>query len=265
MEAVSEQPTQSQESAEELVDVLNASDDAVEVAVDPEVGEETAADEAAVAEAAEGELEEAEELDLEESLRLLPGDWYVIHSYASYEKRVKANLERRAETMSLDDRIFQVEVPEEEVTEFRKGERKKVRRIKLPGYVLVRMELDDETWGAVRHTPGVTGFVGSAQDPVPLTIGEVVRMLAEPERAAAGTETSEDSATSDETGTAAPKQIVVTDFGVGDVVTVVDGPFATLQATISEVSAEGQKLTAMVELFGRDTPVELRFDQVERA
>lgn len=213
--------------------------------------------------------DEPEELDLRESLMMQPGDWYVIHSYAGYEKRVKANLEKRRETLDLEDRIFQVEVPEEEVWEVRKGEKKKVRRIKLPGYVLVRMDLDDETWGAVRHTPGVTGFVGNAQHPHPLSIDEVVRMLQPPEPAkpAAAAADSGLSADTGSTGGASPSTptVVVSDFSVGDVVTVIDGPFATLQASISEVNAEGQKLTAMVELFGRDTPVELRFDQVERA
>jgi transcription termination/antitermination protein NusG len=215
---------------------------------------------------ATGEMPAEEpELDLRESLMLQPGDWYVIHSYAGYEKRVKANLERRRETLNLEDMIFQVEVPEEEVTEFRKGEKKRVRRIKLPGYVLVRMEMDDETWGAVRHTPGVTGFVGSAQNPQPLSIDEVVRMLQPPEPAkpAASAAGTGRTTAAGESGGPAPA-VIVYDFVVGDVVTVIDGPFATLQATISEVNGEGQKLTAMVELFGRDTPVELRFDQVER-
>jgi transcriptional antiterminator NusG len=228
--------------------------------------EEGQAQAAEAEEAVVDSVEEAqeEELDLRESLIMQPGDWYVIHSYAGYEKRVKANLERRSETMNLEDRLFQVEVPEEDVWEFRKGEKKKVRRIKLPGYVLVRMDLDSETWGAVRHTPGVTGFVGSATDPVPLSIDEVVRMLAPPEPAkpAAGDTEGVTGAGGETSALTTP---VVSDFNVGDIVTVIDGPFATLQATISEVIIESQKLTAEVELFGRDTPVELRFDQVERA
>lgn len=215
-----------------------------------------------------GVIAEDAEPDLRESLMMQPGEWFVIHSYAGYEKRVKANLERRRETMNLEDRIFQVEVPEEEVWEFRKGEKKRVRRIKLPGYVLVRMDMDDETWGAVRHTPGVTGFVGSAQNPQPLSIDEVVRMLQPPEPSKPAAAASADAGDRQASGGgAAPstQTVVVSDFSVGDVVTVIDGPFATLQATISEVNGESQKLTAMVELFGRDTPVELRFDQVERA
>ena len=243
-------------AAEEVVEEAEAlADSAADVESAIEDSAEAASEETAV---------EMDPISLEESLIMLPGDWYVIHSYAGYEKRVKANLEKRSETMNLEDRIFQVEVPEEDVMEFRKGERKKIRRIKLPGYVLVRMDLDDETWGAVRHTPGVTGFVGSAQDPVPLSIDEVVRMLAEPETAEAPEKTEPVGAETEEEGAAAPKTVVVADYNVGDVVTVVDGPFATLQATISEVNGEAAKLTAMVELFGRDTPVELRFDQVER-
>lgn len=241
-----------------------------EAAIAEAVVEEAAAEAVAEAVVAEAAIEEAaeealEEIDLAESLSMLPGDWYVIHSYAGYEKRVKANLEKRSETLNLEDRIFQVEVPEEEVTEFRKGERKKVRRIKLPGYVLVRMDLDDDTWGAVRHTPGVTGFVGSANDPIPLSLSEVVHMLAEPEPSKPAEEQAEEAgAEVEQDGTAAAQPVVTSDYSVGDVVTVVDGPFATLQATISDISTESAKLTAMVELFGRDTPVELRFDQVER-
>jgi transcriptional antiterminator NusG len=212
------------------------------------------------------ELDEpVDEMDLRESLIMAPGDWYVIHSYAGYEKRVKANLERRSETMNQEDSIFQVEVPEEDVWEFRMGEKKKVRRIKLPGYVLVRMELDGESWGVVRHTPGVTGFVGSANDPVPLSIDEVIRMLQPPDTAKASAEATDDSETSSGEAKSTSGTPIVTDFNVGDIVTVIDGPFATLQATISEVIIESQKLTAEVELFGRDTPVELRFDQVERS
>ena len=234
----------------------------VDQAVDLD-GAESAAEDATTAK------DSPEEPDLRESLMMQPGDWYVIHSYAGYEKRVKANLEKRRETMDLEDRIFQVEVPEEEVWEVRKGEKKKVRRIKLPGYVLVRMDLDDETWGAVRHTPGVTGFVGNAQHPHPLSIDEVVRMLQPPEPAKPAAVAADGGGEAEGgagTGTTATKPaVIVSDFSVGDVVTVIDGPFATLQASISEVNAESQKLTAMVELFGRDTPVELRFDQVERA
>jgi transcriptional antiterminator NusG len=276
---VFESTTSSAQTGEEAETVAPQADTAVdeatgeiiEAAVEAEqeqteaVAETKAEDDEAVIEAAEEVVSEVElEEDLRESLLMKAGDWYVIHSYAGYEKRVKANLERRSETMNLEDRLFQVEVPEEEVWEFRKGEKKKVTRIKLPGYVLVRMDLDSETWGAVRHTPGVTGFVGSATDPVPLSIDEVVRMLQPPEpvkpAAVSGDATGEVGE-----GAGAQGPTIVVDFSVGDIVTVIDGPFATLQATISEVIIESQKLTAEVELFGRDTPVELRFDQVERA
>ncbi|MDZ7577044.1 MAG: transcription termination/antitermination protein NusG [Candidatus Nanopelagicales bacterium] len=249
------------------IDPFLAEADVSQETVEADVSQETVenlAQESAEPEAPQGAVDvdvlESAEPDLHESLMMQPGEWYVIHSYAGYEKRVKANLERRRETMNLEDRIFQVEVPEDEVTEFRKGEKRRVRRIKLPGYVLVRMDLDEETWGAVRHTPGVTGFVGSAQNPHPLTIDEVVHMLKPPETA----KTAVAAGSVSTGGGVAAQPAIVTDFDVSDVVTVIDGPFATLQATISEVNAEAQKLTAMVELFGRDTPVELRFDQVER-
>ncbi len=257
-------------AADEVTQVESEAAIADQGASDGQVVAESAAEATAdEASADEASAEEPEELDLRESLMMQPGDWYVIHSYAGYEKRVKANLERLRETLNIEDRVFQVEVPEEEVWEFRKGEKKKVRRIKLPGYVLVRMDLDDETWGAVRHTPGVTGFVGNAQNPQPLSIDEVVRMLQPPEpakpAAAVGSGGAEAGSSAQGGGAPSTQTVVVSDFGVGDVVTVIDGPFATLQATISEVNGESQKLTAMVELFGRDTPVELRFDQVERA
>ncbi len=256
----------SPEAAEELTQVDAEAAIATQTETDAEVVAEPVTDLPAAAPPADAAAEEPVE-DLRDSLMMQPGEWYVVHSYAGYEKRVKANLEKRRETLDLEDRIFQVEVPEEEVWEVRKGEKKKVRRIKLPGYVLVRMDLDDETWGAVRHTPGVTGFVGNAQNPHPLSIDEVVRMLQPPEPAKPAAAAADATADISGGGGDAKQQqtVVVTDFAVGDVVTVIDGPFATLQATISEVNGESQKLTAMVELFGRDTPVELRFDQVERA
>jgi transcriptional antiterminator NusG len=264
-------PTLADDSADEFENSSDAAAvETTEVESEAAIADQDAADGQVVEEsAAEATADDADaEPDLRESLMMQPGDWYVIHSYAGYEKRVRANLERLRETLNLEDRIFACEVPEEEVWEFRKGEKKKVRRIKLPGYVLVRMELDDETWGAVRHTPGVTGFVGNAQNPQPLSIDEVVRMLQPPEQTkptAAAAQDTDDAAGTGKPSGAAPAAVVVSDFAVNDIVTVIDGPFATLQATISEVIAESQKLTAMVELFGRDTPVELRFDQVERA
>ena len=176
------------------------------------------------------------------------GDWYVVHSYAGYENRVKANLESRTTSLNMEDYIFQVEVPTEDVVEIKNGQRKNVRRNKFPGYVLVRMDLSDESWSAVRHTPGVTGFVGHAHQPTPLTVDEVIAILGPT------VETKEKSAA----------QVAVLDFVVGDSVTVVDGPFATLQATIHEINPDTQRVKGLVEIFGRETPVELAFSQIQK-
>ncbi|OPF83451.1 transcription termination/antitermination factor NusG [Streptomyces antioxidans] len=198
---------------------------------------------------------------LREELRGLPGEWYVIHTYAGYEKRVKANLEQRAVSLNVEDFIYQAEVPEEEIVQIKNGERKNVRQNKLPGYVLVRMDLTNESWGVVRNTPGVTGFVGNAYDPYPLTLDEIVKMLApEAEEKAA-------KAAAEESGAPAPSrkvEVQVLDFEVGDSVTVTDGPFATLQATINEINADSKKVKGLVEIFGRETPVELSFDQIQK-
>jgi len=189
-----------------------------------------------------------------ERMRTEFGDWYVIHSYAGYENKVKTNLESRISSLNMEDLIFQVEVPMEEVTEIKNGQRKLVRRNKFPGYVLVRMDLTDASWGTVRHTPGVTGFVGHGHQPAPLTLDEVVNILAPAPEAKPGA-----PATS---GGSAP--VAVVDFSVGDSVTVIDGPFATLHATISEINIDGQKVTGLVEIFGRETPVELGFNQIQK-
>jgi len=183
-------------------------------------------------------------------LRRAPGDWYVIHSYAGYENRVKANLENRTTSLNMEDYIFQVEVPMEEVTEIKNGQRKLVRRVRIPGYVLVRMDLTDESWGAVRHTPGVTGFVGHTHQPVPLSLDEVFSMLAP------SLEPAE--------STSRKPEIKVVDFEVGETVTVMEGPFETLPATISEINADAQKLKVLVSIFGRETPVELSFGDVSK-
>ncbi|RRO13003.1 transcription termination/antitermination protein NusG [Saccharopolyspora rhizosphaerae] len=246
-------------------------DSADEAAADEAAGDETAADETTGDETTADESgetasdEEAEETDpveeLRAALRRAPGDWYVIHSYAGYENKVKTNLETRAQTLDVEDYIFQVEVPTEEVTEIKNGQRKMVQRKVLPGYILVRMELNDQSWSAVRNTPGVTGFVGATSKPSPLTINEVLKFLApqveekKPEagkKAAAGQDTT------------AAKPAVEVDFEVGESVTVMDGPFATLPATINEVNADAQKLKVLVSIFGRETPVELSFDQVSK-
>jgi transcriptional antiterminator NusG len=198
-------------------------------------------------------------LELREQLRRAPGEWYVVHSYAGYENKVKANLETRVQTLDVEDFIFQVEVPTEEVTEIKNGQRKQVQRKVLPGYILVRMDLNDASWSAVRNTPGVTGFVGATSRPTPLPLDDVVKfLLPKPEQ-------PRQAATAGKAG--APgmgKAPVEVDFEVGESVTVMDGPFATLPATISEVNVDGQKLKVLVSIFGRETPVELGFSQVSK-
>ena len=217
------------------------------------------------AEQAEEAEEEAEPVDpvaaLREELRRKPGEWYVIHTYAGYENRVKTNLEQRAVSLNVEDYIFQAEVPQEEVVQIKNGDRRTVRQNKLPSYVLVRMDLTNESWGAVRNTPGVTGFVGNAYDPYPLTLDEVVKMLAPEAEEKAAREAAEAE------GKPAPSrkvEVQVLDFEVGDSVTVTDGPFATLQATINEINADSKKVKGLVEIFGRETPVELSFDQIQK-
>jgi transcription termination/antitermination protein NusG len=207
----------------------------------------------------EEELDPVEEMRA--ALRRAPGDWYVVHSYAGYENKVKANLETRVQTLDVEDYIFQVEVPTEEVTEIKNGQRKQVQRKVLPGYILVRMDLNDQSWGAVRNTPGVTGFVGATSKPSPLTHDEVLKFLlprVEPKQATASGK-SVDVATG-----AGGKAAVEVDFEVGESVTVMDGPFATLPATINEVNVDAQKLKVLVSIFGRETPVELAFSQVSK-
>jgi len=244
--------TQIVETADAKTTVVEESQDYPPV-VDEETGEIIEADES-----------DEEEVDPVEAFReeqlSLPGLWYVVHSYAGFEKRVKQNLETRIGTLNMEDYIFQVEVPTEEVVEIKQGQKKTVKRNKFPGYVLVRMDYTDDSWGAVRHTPGVTGFVGSTHEPTPLTIDEVVHILApkpEPKKVAA--EAGGPSAL----GTPA-QRVTEVDFGVGDSVTVIDGPFATLHATISEINLDAQKVTGLVEIFGRETPVELSFSQIEK-
>lgn len=213
------------------------------------------------ADAVEEEVDPIEEMRA--ALRRAPGDWYVVHSYAGYENKVKTNLETRIQTLDVEDYIFQVEVPTEEVTEIKNGQRKQVQRKVLPGYILVRMELNDQSWGAVRNTPGVTGFVGATSRPSPLSHDDVIKFLlpkVEPKQpAAAGAGGKADAASG-----AAGKSAVEVDFEVGESVTVMDGPFATLPATISEVNIDAQKLKVLVSIFGRETPVELAFSQVSK-
>jgi transcriptional antiterminator NusG len=189
------------------------------------------------------------------------GEWYVVHSYAGYENRVKANLENRTTSLNMEDYIFQAEVPMEEVTEIKNGQKKLVRRVRMPGYVLVRMDLTDESWGAVRHTPGVTGFVGNAHQPVPLSLDEVFTMLAPSDL---GAEQAAAGATGTGAAAGKPREVAVVDFEVGESVTVMEGPFETLPATISEINPDTQKLKVLVSIFGRETPVELSFNQVAK-
>jgi transcriptional antiterminator NusG len=239
-----------------------------EVTVDdtPEKADaEPVADEAAEPVAEEsGEPEEVDPATaLKAELRAKPGDWYVIHSYAGYENKVKANLETRVQNLDVGDYIFQVEVPTEEVTEIKNGQRKQVNRKVLPGYILVRMDLTDDSWSAVRNTPGVTGFVGATSRPSALRLDDVVKFLLpqgaakKPAKGAAST-----AASAGEGGFERP--VIEVDYEVGESVTVMDGPFATLPATINEVNAEQQKLKVLVSIFGRETPVELGFTQVSK-
>ncbi|MFF9125877.1 transcription termination/antitermination protein NusG [Streptomyces sp. NPDC014889] len=258
------------ESVDDELDIVEGADEVDEAeAAEAAAGE--SAEEAAVHvvdEAPGGEAEEEEpeaEVDpvtkLREELRTLPGEWYVIHTYAGYEKRVKANLEQRAVSLNVEDFIYQAEVPEEEIVQIKNGERKTVRQNKLPGYVLVRMDLTNESWGVVRNTPGVTGFVGNAYDPYPLSLDEIVKMLAPEAEEKAAREAAEAE------GKPAPQrkvEVQVLDFEVGDSVTVTDGPFATLQATINEINPDSKKVKGLVEIFGRETPVELSFDQIQK-
>jgi transcriptional antiterminator NusG len=220
-----------------------------------DAGEESDAEDAdaLAAAAAKADVDPADEFKAK--LRRQEGDWYVIHSYAGYENRVKANLETRIQTLDMEDYIFEIQVPMEEVVEIKNAQRKVINRVRIPGYVLVRMDLTDASWGAVRHTPGVTGFVGNAHNPVPLRLDEVFSMLApvfEEEQAEKGKPVKHAAA-----------QIDV-DFEVGESVIVKEGPFETLPATISEIKVDSQTLVVLVSIFERETPVTLAFNQVSK-
>jgi transcription termination/antitermination protein NusG len=199
-----------------------------------------------------------------EELWAKPGDWFVVHTYSGMENRVKANLENRIHSLNMEDYIHEIVVPTEEVAEIKNGQRKLVRRTVLPGYVLVRMDLTDESWSAVRHTPSVTGFVGHSHQPVPLSMAEVENMLAPAVVAAAEAEAVAAGKTPSAKAGGTKKTIEMSDFVVSDSVMVVDGPFATLHATITEINVESQRVKALVEIFGRETPVELSFSQIEK-
>ena len=246
--------------AEATVDETNV--DPVSEDADAAPAEVAAPESDVAADAAPESEEEDPAVALKKELRTRPGDWYVIHSYAGYENKVKANLETRVQNLDVGDYIFQVEVPTEEVTEIKNGQRKQVNRKVLPGYILVRMELNDDSWGAVRNTPGVTGFVGATSRPSPLSLDDVVKFLL-PQAPAKKTGKAASTAAAAETG-GIERPVVEVDFEVGESVTVMDGPFATLPASISEVNAEQQKLKVLVSIFGRETPVELTFTQVAK-
>jgi transcriptional antiterminator NusG len=229
-------------------------------AVDPASADPASADPASTADGA-AELDDAddaeapeEELDVVEEfkreLRMLPGDWYVIHSYAGYENRVKTNLESRITSLNMEDFIFQIEVPTHQVTEIKSGKKTTVNEKVLPGYILVRMDLTDESWAVVRNTPGVTGFVGLSNKPSPLPLSEVAGLLAP--APAEGAKPAESA------------KARTPEYEIGESVTVMDGPFATLPATVNEVNPVTQKLKVLVSIFGRETPVELSFDQVSK-
>jgi transcriptional antiterminator NusG len=241
-------------SADASEEDFSAEDDSDEDSEDDAAEGDDADADALAAAAAKAEVDPADEFKAK--LRRQEGDWYVIHSYAGYENRVKANLETRIQTLDMEDYIFEIQVPMEEVVEIKNAQRKVINRVRIPGYVLVRMDLTDASWGAVRHTPGVTGFVGNAHNPVPLRLDEVFSMLApvfEEEQAEKGKPVNKQSQTP-----------VDVDFEVGESVIVKEGPFETLPATISEIKIESQTLVVLVSIFERETPVTLAFNQVSK-
>ncbi|WP_346926256.1 transcription termination/antitermination protein NusG [uncultured Arthrobacter sp.] len=239
--------------ADEAADTADTPEAPVEESAEADADDTADAGDALAAAAAAAEVDPADEFKAK--LRRQEGDWYVIHSYAGYENRVKANLETRIQTLDMEDYIFEIQVPMEEVVEIKNAQRKVINRVRIPGYVLVRMDLTDASWGAVRHTPGVTGFVGNAHNPVPLRLDEVFSMLApvfEEEQAEKGKPVKHAAA-----------QIDV-DFEVGESVIVKEGPFETLPATISEIKVDSQTLVVLVSIFERETPVTLSFNQVSK-
>jgi transcriptional antiterminator NusG len=256
-----------EEEAADVTETSGFADEPIDVDAPVDEGdgtEEVAAEEvAAEAEAAEDDAAEAEDdaaepepldpvAEFTRELRMQPGDWYVIHSYAGYENRVKTNLESRITSLNMEDYIFQIEVPTHQVTEVKSGKKQTVNEKVLPGYILVRMDLTDESWAVVRNTPGVTGFVGLSSKPSPLPLGEVASLLAP--APAEGSPAAQ----------AAAAKKTAPEYEVGESVTVMDGPFATLAATVNEVNSVTQKLKVLVSIFGRETPVELSFDQVSK-
>jgi transcription termination/antitermination protein NusG len=251
--------------------------DALEAAVDPEADaivddalDIDSADEAeAAAEATEDEAEEdaAEAVEVDPyaefkgELRVKPGKWYVVHSYAGFEKRVKSNIENRRISMNMEESIHEVQVPMEDVVEIKNGQRKLVNRVRIPSYVLVRMDLNEDSWSVVRHTPGVTGFVGNAHNPTPLRFEEAFNMLKSTVQIAEAPAKAGAAKGSATTARSIPAEI---DFEAGETITIKEGSFAGLPGTISEIKPESGKLIVLVSLFERETPVELSFDQVTK-
>lgn len=238
--------------AEEAADLEAAAADEVAPYDGPELGDDEQDEDA------EEDPYEAFRLDL----RMLPGKWYVIHSYAGFERKVKANIEQRKSTLEVEDEIYQIEVPMEDVVEIKNGQRKMVTRVRIPGYVLVRMELTEDTWSVVRHTPGVTGFVGNAHNPTPLRFEEAFNMLKSLVEVK-DVSTAKNIAAKGGVAVARPVQAEV-DFEIGETITIKEGSFAGLPGSISEIKPESGKLTVLVSLFERETPVELSFDQVTK-
>lgn len=264
-EAVSEETPAddavSDEAAVSGEDVVSDDDSAAADSAEVASGDDAAAESAETDEAsAADEVDPAEEFKSE--LRMQEGDWYVIHSYAGYENRVKQNLENRSISLNLEEFIFESQVPMEDVVEIKNGQRKQVRRVRIPGYVLVRMELTDESWGAVRHTPGVTGFVGNAYDPTPLSIDEVFTMLAPIFEERQAEAAAAEGVQAEQAAKTAP--ITEVEYEVGESVLVKEGSFEGHPATIQEIRPESQKLTVLLSIFERDVPVELSFDQVSK-
>ncbi|MFJ2504811.1 transcription termination/antitermination protein NusG [Microbacterium sp. NPDC087592] len=249
--------------AEEAADLDAAAADEVTPYDGPELGADDVQDDEDSS--ADEDDEDAEEDPYEAfrmDLRMLPGKWYVIHSYAGFERKVKANIEQRKSTLEVEDEIYQIEVPMEDVVEIKNGQRKMVTRVRIPGYVLVRMELTEDTWSVVRHTPGVTGFVGNAHNPTPLRFEEAFNMLKSLVEVK-DVPTAKNIASKGGVAVARPLPAEV-DFEVGETITIKEGSFAGLPGSISEIKPESGKLTVLVSLFERETPVELSFDQVTK-
>jgi len=247
------------DAAAGVVDEVEASVDAADAATVE--GDVDSADAESESESDEDEEEDPYEAFRAE-LRTLPGKWYVIHSYAGFERKVKANIEQRKSTLEVEEDIYQIEVPMEDVVEIKNGQRKMVTRVRIPGYVLVRMELNEDTWSVVRHTPGVTGFVGNAHNPTPLRFEESFNML---KSLVEVKEVAPAKGAATKGGHAVARSIPAeVDFEVGETITIKEGSFAGLPGTISEIKPESGKLTVLVSLFERETPVELSFDQVTK-